>query len=153
MRVKNAAPPTTMTPIAAAATMRASSSAPSRSPSHAKALVCSSMRLPTSETTANAASTPLRASVFQLAGAECSWPKQWQSGARPRARLTADGDAEDREQHEGADRAVVGRLRGQEQAGDRELRERQDERERSGNDSGAPNATTPRLVPSGRRAS
>ena len=89
MRVKNAAPPTTMTPIAAAATMRASSSAPSRSPSHAKALVCSSVRLPTSETTANAASTPLRASVFQLAGAECSWPKQWQSGARPRARLTA----------------------------------------------------------------
>ena len=86
--MRNAAPPTTMTPVAAAATMSASSSAPSRSPSHAKALVCSSVRLPTSETTASAASTPLRASVFQLAGAECSWPKQWQSGARPRARLT-----------------------------------------------------------------
>ena len=32
--------------------------------------------VPASEMTASAASTPLRASVFQLAGAECSWPKQ-----------------------------------------------------------------------------
>ena len=33
---------------------------------------------------ANTASTPLRTSVGQPTGAECSWPKQWQSGLRPR---------------------------------------------------------------------
>src|SRR5215207_9123408 len=36
---------------------------------------------------ATAASTPLRASVFQPAGSECSCPKQWHSGLRPRAKL------------------------------------------------------------------
>jgi len=28
---------------------------------------------------------PFRGGVFQLAGPECSWPKQWQSGEGPRA--------------------------------------------------------------------
>src|SRR5215208_6746956 len=37
---------------------------------------------------AMAARAPLRARVFHPAGAECSCPKQWHSGLRPRARLT-----------------------------------------------------------------
>ncbi len=39
--------------------------------------------------TATAASTAFRTSVFGPAGAERSCPKQWQSGARPRAMLAA----------------------------------------------------------------
>src|SRR5215217_3652409 len=35
-----------------------------------------------------AARAPLRARVFHPAGSECSCPKQWHSGLRPRARLT-----------------------------------------------------------------
>ena len=38
---------------------------------------------------AMAARTMLRDTVVQPTGRECSWPKQWQSGLRPRARLTA----------------------------------------------------------------
>src|SRR5207249_1633301 len=38
---------------------------------------------------AMAARTALRDTVVQPTGFECSWPKQWQSGRRPRARLAA----------------------------------------------------------------
>ena len=72
---------------------------------------------------------PLRASVFQLAGAEWSCPKQWHSGVFPRARLAAIA-AENSTRRPSAPAAPAARVAGKRSApGDRELDEREHERD------------------------
>ena len=114
---------TASTPTAPAT--RASSSLPSRSPIHSSAPGPASSKPATSTNAATAASAPLRRRVPRPAGAEWSWPKQWQSGACPRARLTPIAAQNRSSSSEGSERAPPGRRLGQQQHRDGELRQRQ----------------------------
>ena len=87
--MRNAVTPAATNTASATPRPRASASVPLSSPTQSNAPAGDSASEPASTKPATAASAPLRARVAGPAGAEWRLPKQWQSGARPRARFVA----------------------------------------------------------------
>ncbi len=130
--MRNAVTPAATNTASATPRTRASASLPLSSPTQSNAPAGDSASEPASTKPATAASAPLRARVAGPTGAEWRLPKQWQSGARPRARFVAMATTKSEQQRQGTRGADDGGGGRYQQARHGELRDHERGREQGG---------------------